>query len=142
MTSPLEDRYPDILMDEAQIEDENEIEEVVPNLRYDITSYGVDFDVEGLVRRLNRGEILIPEWQRAYVWSHRQASSFVESLLLGLPVPGVFLAQDGTLALPQQFDDLGQCRRPTASRVGLGIIGLDGERLRERVDRTLVVEFG
>ena len=80
--------------DEAKIEDEDEIEELVPHLRYDITSYGIDFDVEGLVRRLNRGEILIPDWQRAYVWSHRQASSFVESLLLGLPVPGVFLARD------------------------------------------------
>lgn len=94
MTSLLEEHDPDILMDEAQIEDEDELEEPVPNLRYDITSYGIDFDVEGLVRRLNRDEILIPEWQRAYVWSHRQASSFVESLLLGLPVPGVFLARD------------------------------------------------
>ena len=30
----------------------------------------------------------------SYVWSIKQASRFVESLLLGLPVPGIFLAKD------------------------------------------------
>ena len=60
--------------------------------RYDITSYGVDFDVEGLVRRLKRDEIFIPPFQRDYVWKMPEASRFIESLLLGLPVPGIFLA--------------------------------------------------
>lgn len=62
--------------------------------RYDITSYGIDFDVDGLVRRVKRGDIFIPSFQRDYVWKLPEASRFVESLLLGLPVPGVFLAQD------------------------------------------------
>ncbi|ELY6226490.1 DUF262 domain-containing protein, partial [Cronobacter muytjensii] len=62
--------------------------------RYDITSYGVDFDVEGLVRRLKRDEIFIPPFQRDYVWKMPEASRFIESLLLGLPVPGIFLAQE------------------------------------------------
>ena len=54
-------------------------------------SHGVDFDIVGLVRRLDDGDIVIPDWQRRYVWNIKQASSFVESLLLGLPVPGIFL---------------------------------------------------
>lgn len=62
--------------------------------RYDITSYGVDFDVEGLVRRLKRDEIFIPSFQRDYVWKMPEAARFIESLLLGLPVPGIFLAQE------------------------------------------------
>ncbi|MBB6262724.1 uncharacterized protein with ParB-like and HNH nuclease domain [Paenochrobactrum gallinarii] len=33
----------------------------------------------------------IPEFQRNFVWSQRHASRFIESLLMGLPVPGVFL---------------------------------------------------
>ena len=70
-----------------------EDEEVVPS-RYDITSYGVDFDVEGLVRRIQREDILIPEFQRNFVWTLPESSKFVESLLLGLPVPGIFLAQE------------------------------------------------
>ena len=34
--------------------------------RYDITSYGIDFDVEGLVKRVRRGDIFIPSFQRKY----------------------------------------------------------------------------
>ena len=67
--------------------------EVVP-LKYDISSYGADIDVEGLVRRLQRGDIVVPTFQRGFVWSHPQASRFIESLLLGLPVPGVFVSKD------------------------------------------------
>ena len=74
--------------------DESAADEAVIPLRYDITSFGIDFDVEGLVRRLNNADVLIPDWQRRYVWSIRQASSFIESLLLGLPVPGIFLGKD------------------------------------------------
>lgn len=77
---------PDLVLDDA------ESDPTIPHPRYDITSYGSDPDVEGLVRRLNREEILIPQFQRGYVWRLPEASRFIESLLLGLPVPGVFFA--------------------------------------------------
>ena len=63
---------------------------------YDITSYGVDFDVEGLVRRIQRKTVLIPRFQRGFVWKIAESSRFIESLLLGLPVPGIFLSRDKT----------------------------------------------
>lgn len=66
---------------------------VVP-AKYDITSYGADFLVDGLVRRLRSGDIYIPHFQRKFVWNLRQSSRFIESLLLGLPVPGIFLSKD------------------------------------------------
>jgi hypothetical protein len=71
-----------------------EDEEVTPKVSYDVTSYGSDPEVEVLVNRLRRGDILIPPFQRDYVWRQPEASKFVESLLLGLPVPGVFFATD------------------------------------------------
>ena len=74
--------------------DESDTDETVLHLRYDITSFGIDFDVAGIVRRLNDKGIVVPNWQRHYVWSTRQASSFIESLLFGLPVPGVFLGRE------------------------------------------------
>ena len=58
--------------------------------KYSITSYGADYDVDGIVKRINRDDIRIPEFQRSFVWTLQQASKFIESLLLGLPVPGVF----------------------------------------------------
>ena len=66
----------------------------VAAVRYEITSFGIDFDVEGLCRRLERGEIVVPKFQRSFVWSIRHASRFIESLLFGLPVPGIFLSRD------------------------------------------------
>ena len=64
------------------------------SVRYEISTYGADYDVEGLVKRLKRGDILIPSFQRNYVWSQVEASRFIESLLLGLPIPSVFFAKE------------------------------------------------
>src|SRR5687768_3267101 len=74
--------------------DESEDDSLVPEVTYDVSSYGSDMDVEGLVRRLQSGDILIPPFQRDYVWKQAEASRFIESLLLGLPVPGVFFATE------------------------------------------------
>ncbi len=66
---------------------------------------GTDFDVEGLVRRLVRDDIVIPSFgltdetietagfQRSFVWKRPQMERFIESLLLGYPIPGILLVQ-------------------------------------------------
>lgn len=69
-------------------------DEDVPAIPYDVTSYGSDPEVEGLVNRLRRGDLITPAFQRDYVWKLPEASKFIESLLLGLPVPGVFFATE------------------------------------------------
>lgn len=72
---------------------EDEQQEHIPN-RYSITSYGIDYTVDSLVKRLGNEDILIPSFQRSFIWPYKQASRFIESLLLGLPVPGVFLSKE------------------------------------------------
>jgi len=79
---------------DEQIIDVDDNEEIEATVIYDISSYGADYDVDGLVKRLRRGDIFIPPFQRDYVWNQAEASRLVESLLLGLPVPGVFLAKE------------------------------------------------
>ena len=79
-----------VVVDE-NVHDDTETDDVAEKVQYNITSYGADFDVEGLVRRINGGEIFVPDFQRAFVWTFKQSSRFIESLLLGLPVPGIFL---------------------------------------------------
>jgi hypothetical protein len=71
----------------------DDADEVVP-FKYSITSYGADYPVDGLVKRISAQDIIIPRFQRGYVWSHKEASRFVESLLLGLPVPSIFLSKE------------------------------------------------
>jgi len=75
-------------IDEVLEEEENE---AVP-FQYAITAKGWDPDVLGLVNRLKKGDIVIPKFQRGYVWSLKEASRFIESLLFGLPVPNIFLS--------------------------------------------------
>ena len=69
-------------------------EEEVLDFTYSITSYGADYPVDSLVDRLRENKVRVPTFQRGYVWSEKQASRFIESLLLGLPVPGIFLSKD------------------------------------------------
>ena len=80
--------------DDQNVADEAAADDLPAPIRYAITSFGADFDIEGVVKRLNREEILIPPFQRGYIWTIKEASRFIESLLLGLPVPGVFLARE------------------------------------------------
>jgi len=75
-------------IDEVLEEEENE---AVP-FQHAITAKGWDPDVLGLVNRLKKGDIVIPKFQRGYVWSLKEASRFIESLLFGLPVPNIFLS--------------------------------------------------
>ena len=48
-------------VDERLLEEEDTVEE---SLRYEISSYGADYDVEGLVKRLRNGDAKIPDFQR------------------------------------------------------------------------------
>jgi len=81
-------------MGNTKIDDKLGDSGIVVTPRYDITSYGADFLVDGLVKRLRHGDILVPLFQRKFVWTYPQACKFIESLLLGLPIPGVFLSKD------------------------------------------------
>ena len=73
---------------------EQEDEELTEPLRYSITSYGADFSIKRLVKRLKKGEITLLGLQGRHVWSQARASRFVKSLLFGLPVPGIFLYRE------------------------------------------------
>jgi hypothetical protein len=69
-------------------------QEEVGDFGYSITSYGADYTVDSIAKRIEQGKIFVPPFQRKYVWTQIQASRFIESLILGLPVPGVFLARE------------------------------------------------
>ncbi len=78
---------------ESGIDDETLLEN--PGTRkFSISSYGADYTVDTLVRRMKAGSFKIPEFQRKFVWTLKHSSKFIESLLMGLPVPGVFLYKE------------------------------------------------
>ena len=60
---------------------------------FSISSWGADLSFRELIDRFNEGGLVKPELQRKYVWDKSEASRFIDSLLLGLPVPSIFLAK-------------------------------------------------
>jgi uncharacterized protein with ParB-like and HNH nuclease domain len=58
---------------------------------YDITSSPNDFNVLTLYNFVESGAVRIPGFQRNYVWDKIRASKLIESLILGIPVPQLFL---------------------------------------------------
>jgi len=93
LTQPLEDAD-DFELDLAEgVEDDSE-RGPPDHIRFNITFFGADYPVETIVQRMTRNDFFIPDFQRSYVWSQKQASRFIESLLYGLPVPGVFLYRE------------------------------------------------
>lgn len=82
--------YADSAVDGEEQDEELNDDDIV----YQITTSGADFDVDGLVKRFDRGTIYRPEFQRNFVWTWPQASKFIESILLGLPIPSVFLFRE------------------------------------------------
>lgn len=79
--------------DDPAVVDEAATEEIHSDT-FSISSYGADYTVDGLVKRMDNESFYVPEFQRSYVWNQRQASRFVESLLMGLPVPGLFVFKE------------------------------------------------
>lgn len=60
---------------------------------FNITSWGADLSFRELINMYDDDELLKPELQRKYVWDKPEASRFIESILLGLPIPSIFLAK-------------------------------------------------
>ena len=65
-------------------------DEITP-LHYNISNYPADFTLEVLYMKWKNSEIIIPAFQRGFVWNLVQSSRLIESFLMGLPIPSIFL---------------------------------------------------
>ena len=61
--------------------------------QYDISVIPNDFNINTINNLIESGGIAMPFFQRNYVWDKNRASKFIESLVLGLPIPQIFLYQ-------------------------------------------------
>lgn len=71
--------------------EEEEEDEALPAPGYEIFSYPADTTLKGYLDQWNNNQLFIPRFQRNYVWDQTRASKLIESFILGLPVPPVFL---------------------------------------------------
>lgn len=90
----------DVLPDESDIEFEgNDEDEKAPATQvprgYTINTKVADPDIESLYRRWKDGKLILqPFFQRQFVWDRTKASRLIESVLLAVPLPSIYLAQE------------------------------------------------
>ncbi|WP_159017480.1 DUF262 domain-containing protein [Cognatiluteimonas profundi] len=66
-------------------------------VKYDLRDFTVDY----LVKAYKDDLFFIPEYQREFIWPEKNRSKFIESVILGLPIPMLFVADmaDGRLEI-------------------------------------------
>lgn len=85
---------------EEELKTEEELDEA-PFIEFDISVSPADPTLELLASKVRDRDIIVPFYQRKFVWKIEQASRLIESFLMGLPVPQVFLYvnDDGQLEI-------------------------------------------
>jgi len=63
-------------------------------LPYQISYYPADYTLSVYREKVHAQQIVVPPFQRKFVWDLARQSKLVESFLLGLPVPPVFLYKE------------------------------------------------
>lgn len=83
------------------VEDASRAEAAIADLERTVKFLVTDYTVEFLAGKVREEEYYVPEYQRELTWNDDAQSRFIESLLMGLPIPFLFLwqAEDGRLEI-------------------------------------------
>ena len=89
----------EIEITEKQRDDaEQQIIKEIKSYDYDTVEYPIEVIVQKYQNSLDNYDnddnvyIYIPEYQREYVWAEKRKSKFIESVILGIPIPYIFFA--------------------------------------------------
>ncbi|MCE1204464.1 MAG: DUF262 domain-containing protein [Holophagaceae bacterium] len=82
------------ISDEHKIRAEQQIRDLQTIVDYDTKEYTVELIVQKYKTGIDddENELFVPQYQRDFVWDERRQSKFIESVMLGLPVPYIFTA--------------------------------------------------
>ncbi len=70
------------------------LQEEIDKTRQEIKTDSYSMSIGELISLYEQGEIDIhPDFQRFFRWSNYQKSTFIESILLGIPIPPIFVSQ-------------------------------------------------
>ena len=96
MTLPAEEWEVEVSRYEPDVIDTDDPDsDSYPIDQYDLVSSPNDFNVKTIVDFIDSGVVVIPGFQRNFVWDIKRASRLIESLIVGLPVPQIFLYEQG-----------------------------------------------
>ena len=76
---------------EPDVGEEESGDDSYPIDEFDLVSSPNDFNTKTLVDFIDSGVVNIPGFQRNFIWDVKRASRLIESIIVGLPVPQIFL---------------------------------------------------
>lgn len=77
----------------------NSIEEQIKaeqqSISYDIKDFTIEYYVQKYLtnEEIDKNELYVPDYQREFIWEVSRQSKFIESIILGLPIPLIFVAE-------------------------------------------------
>jgi hypothetical protein len=82
-----------VVTDEMRSDAESQIRTHQREVEYQTKEFTVELLVQKYLDGISddENEIFIPAYQRSFVWGQERQSKFIESVMLGLPVPYIFL---------------------------------------------------
>lgn len=81
--------------DQFYLDDNQDEEQIITDVvDYDISVSPNDFNLKTIFDFIDSGIVKIPGFQRNYVWDLKRASKLIESLLIGVPIPQIFLYEE------------------------------------------------
>lgn len=67
----------------------------IPKEQRYLRTQAYDKSISDVIGMLTSGDIILdPEYQRNYIWDNKKASLLVESILLNVPIPVIYVAED------------------------------------------------
>jgi uncharacterized protein with ParB-like and HNH nuclease domain len=106
---------------ETQIRDaESQIYELSKRIEFYITEYSIEL----LATKMQNGDFEVPAYQREFTWEPERKSRFIESVLMGLPIPFLFFWESPSTGILEIVD--GSQRLRTIQEFILGDFALGG----------------
>lgn len=78
-------------IDLIDLEDNDDDNESYPLEYFNLTATPNDFNISTIISFMERRVFQIPAFQRNFVWDIQKSSKLIESLIIGLPIPQIFL---------------------------------------------------
>lgn len=95
MNTELHQENPKVISQQHKDEIESQIKINQRKNDFDSKEYPIEVIVNKFTNNLldtDKAELFIPDYQRDYIWDTKKASEFIESLMLDLPVPYLYVA--------------------------------------------------
>lgn len=82
-------------MNDIEVKQIEQLESEISSERERLSSDRMDISFGELINLYKNKELIIrPEYQRLYRWNIKQKTALIESILLGIPIPPIFVAED------------------------------------------------